>query len=579
MSSQWKIKFFLVLSLAFFSIYILVPSIFDFQKRIKGTAGSTEDGWLGRLFVSEPINLGLDLRGGLYMEMDVDLNEALKNRFDLLLMELERQIKEKGMEVAIDSPDITGVAKFGLPLVKEAEFENILRDYFDDVLDKPENRPSQVMGDQKIIFLKMTNEYSRHVRDMTVKQAEEAVRNRIDRYGVAEAAIQRQGENRLVVELPGVDDPDRVIEIIRRTGLLEFKMVDDSIERADLMKMVSETREAQNMGEGYAKDIVEKINQTLADRLPKDSEVLFELERDPVSKQVVNATPLLVKKRAEVTGDMLRNAQVGVADNEPHVSLSFNKIGASNFGEVTKNNVGKRMAIVLDGNVSTAPVIQSPILNGEAQITLGYGSYQSLLKEAEDLTLLLREGALPATLTIATKTVIGPSLGRDSIRQGLHSLLIASLVIAVFMILYYRWSGILANVALLFNIIFIFAILSFFRASLTLPGIAGIVLTMGMAVDANIIIFERMREEKRLDKSAKSIVESGYANAMSAIVDSNLTTLISGIVLFQFGTGPIKGFATTLIIGIVTTMYTAIVVTRIGYDFFIYKKHVKSVSI
>src|SRR3989338_1475157 len=579
MSSQWKIKFFIILSLTFFSIYILIPSIFDFQKRIKGTVASTQAEWFSRLFVSAPINLGLDLRGGLYLEMDVDLHEDLKNRFDLLLMELENQFKEKGIEAIVETPDIVDVAKVFLPLTKESEFENIITDYFDDVLDTPENRPSQVIGDQKVIFLKITHEYARHVREMTVKQAEEAVRNRIDRYGVAEAAIQRQGDNRLVVELPGIDDPDRGIDIIRRTGLLEFKMVDDSIERADLIKIVSETREAQKIGEGYAKEMVEKINQALADRIPKDAEVLFELERDPISKQVVNATPLLVKKRAEVTGDMLRNSQVGVADNEPYVSLSFNKIGANNFGQVTKANVGKRMAIVLDGNISTAPVIQSPILNGEAQITLGYGSYQSLLKEAEDLTLLLREGALPASLTIATKTVIGPSLGRDSIRQGLHSLLIASLVIAVFMIFYYRWSGILANVALLFNIIFIFAILSFFRASLTLPGIAGIVLTMGMAVDANIIIFERMREEKRLGKAAKSIVESGYAHAMSAIVDSNLTTLISGIVLFQFGTGPIKGFATTLIIGIVTTMYTAIVVTRVGYDFFVYKKHIKSVSI
>lgn len=571
MPENWKWKSILTVLAFVVSAYILIPSVFPGKDL--------------PYFSKKTINLGLDLRGGMYLEMDVDLKEALQNRIDILLSEIERLTQEKMPEVKLSRLYQTNHIRVDLPGEKEKDFMALLEENFGDIFTRivplPEDQAAigSEVAPTHSLFLSLTDLYIKHIDEMTSKQAEEAVRNRIDRYGVAEASISTHGEDRIIVELPGVKDPDRVIDIIRKTGLLQFKMVDDSVDHNALNQLIADAREKEKVPEGYSKEIVDRLNQALTGKIPVDGEVLFELERDPVTKEVVSSTPYLLKKRAEVTGDMLRNAQVGISNNEPHVALSFNKIGTKNFAEITKANVGKRLAIVLDGVISTAPVIQGPIPNGEAQITLGFGNYDSLLKEAEDLALLLREGALPASLTIASKNLIGPSLGADSIRKGLNSILLAAAAVIIFMLVYYKWGGLIANMALFLNVIFIFAIMALFQASLTLPGIAGIVLTMGMAVDANVIIFERMREEMRLGKTAKAIIESGYQHAMSAIIDSNLTTLIAGVVLFQFGTGPIKGFATTLMIGIFTTLFTAIVVTRLIYDYLIFKRKLQKVSI
>jgi preprotein translocase subunit SecD len=261
------------------------------------------------------------------------------------------------------------------------------------------------------------------------------------------------------------------------------------------------------------------------------------------------------------------------------VSLTFNDTGAEIFSEVTGNNVNKRLAIVLDDRVSSAPVIKSKIPQGRAQITLGFGDYHSLLREAEDLTLVLREGALPATLVERTKTVVGPSLGKISIAKGIRALLIGGALVVVFMMLYYRLSGVFATVALSINVLMIFAILTLFQATLTLPGLAGIILTLGMAVDANIIVFERIREEIRAGQKPKAAVQAGYDNAMSAIIDSNVTTFLAGIVLYQFGTGPVRGFAVTLMIGIVTTLFTALFVTKTIQNWNVLVRRVEKLSI
>lgn len=590
LSNTWKWKAILTLLSALWAIYLLVPSLFDFHERIEQAETKGEQASLiVRFFPKKIINLGLDLRGGLYLEMDVDIAEALENRVDIVLSQIERFIDSSEFpSLKLSRGDKSTTVEVQLPAHKKKAFGKFLQKDFGDVFEAPEkisiSEESVVEGggrqDSLISFtIDLQDDYASYIQRQTLKQAEEAVRNRIDRYGVVEASIQTQGDDRLIIELPGVKDPERVIDVIRQTGILEFKLVDDSVEQTKLVSLVQEVREQNKIPEGFSKKIVEQLNEAIKGKIPDDDEITFEIARDPVTKTVVNGTPYLVNKRAKVTGVMLRNAQVGIQNNEPFVSLSLNKVGTKNFGEVTKANVGKRLAILLDGTVTAAPVIQEAILTGEARITLGYGSYQTLLRDAEDLALVLREGALPATLTIATKTVIGPTLGLDSIRKGLMSLLIAAACVMLFMIVYYKLGGILATAALVLNVLYIFAILSLFQASLTLPGMAGIVLTLGMAVDANIIIFERMREERRLGKAAKSIVESGYANAMSAIVDANITTLIAGIVLYQFGTGPIKGFATTLIIGIATTLFTAIVVTRLVYDYFIFQRKVKRVVI
>lgn len=578
MPSGWSWKALGTLVAILGSIYILVPSFFTIRTQTTGVQAE-KSGW-DDFFPDQKINLGLDLRGGMYLELSVDLKGSLENRVDVLGSEMERlanREKFPGIKIA-RKPSTTGLI-VELPPEKRQEFVEFVRTNFGDVFQLADEAPGEALPPNSF-ELSMLESYATYLQDLTLKQAEEAVRNRVDRYGVAEASIQRQGENRLIVELPGIQDPDRVVNIIRKTGQLEFKLVDSSVDAGSVEALVSQTRAANtSIPEGYSKESVDQINAALVGKIPADSEIAFELIRDPVSKQVVSGRAYLLKKKAEVTGDMLQNAQVNVSENKPHVSIAFNKVGTNIFAELTRANVQKPLAILLDGVVSMAPIINEPILNGEGQISLGFGSYQSLIKEADDLALLLREGALPAALTVQTKTVIGPSLGADSIRAGLVSIIIAALVIFIFMMAYYRWGGVLATLALILNIIFLFAILALFQASLTLPGIAGIVLTMGMAVDANVIIFERMREEKRAGKTPRAVVESGYGNAMSAIIDSNITTMISGIVLFQFGTGPIKGFATTLMIGILTTLFTAIIVTRLGYDYFIFKRKIKKISI
>jgi protein-export membrane protein SecD len=421
--------------------------------------------------------------------------------------------------------------------------------------------------------------YSKYLHNQIVKQALEKVRNRIDRYGVAEPAIQRLGSDRIAIELPGVKDPDRAIGIIKKAGQLEFKIVNETIPEAQLAQMVAKARGDNNLPDDYSLSTVERINDALKAELPPDTVVAFEVRYDPVSHKATGHVPYLLNRKAEVTGEMLKNTQVNVQDNEPYVSLTFDTQGTQLFGETTSNNVGKKMAILLDGTVTKAPVIREPILGGQAQITLGYGNYANLLKEAEDLTLVLQEGALPAQLTEATKTVVGPSLGADSIRSGTMATVIGALIVCLFMLIYYKFSGVIANVALVLNLLFILAAMALFQATLTLPGIAGIALTMGMAVDANVLIYERIREELRLGKGPKAAVEAGYGNAMRTIIDANVTTIIVGVVLYQFGSGPIRGFAVTLIVGLLVSMYTACICTRMVYDYMIIRRRVHRISV
>ncbi|OGP12409.1 MAG: protein-export membrane protein SecD, partial [Deltaproteobacteria bacterium GWA2_50_8] len=331
--------------------------------------------------------------------------------------------------------------------------------------------------------------------------------------------------------------------------------------------------------EGYAATITHQINELTKDKIASDAEISFELQYDPLTRKIVGGTPYLLKRKADVTGDMLRNAQVQVRNNEPYALLSFNKTGTKAFADLTKANVGKRLAIILDDYVNKAPVIQSEIPGGEAQITLGYGNYQDLMKEAEDLVLVLREGALPAKLEEQTKTIVGPTLGKESIAQSSKAFLMGSLLVILFMAIYYKRSGILADIAVLLNVVFIFSILAMFQATLTLPGLAGIILTIGMAVDANVIVFERIRDEIRAGKSPKAALAAGYENAMSAIVDSNVTTFLAGLVLYQFGTGPVRGFAVTLMIGIISTLFTALFVVRTLQDFFMRRQKREVMSI
>lgn len=352
-----------------------------------------------------------------------------------------------------------------------------------------------------------------------VETALEIIRDRIDKFGVAEPSIQRQRKNRIVIQLPGLGDPQRVIDLIGRTALLEFKLVED-----DLLK------EIQQKAEKAGLEIFEGL--------------------------------YLVKKEAELTGKYLTDTQVNFNEfGQPYVSLSFNKEGAKIFEEVTGKNVNRQLAIVLDGYVASAPFIRSKISGGRASIE---GDFT--LEETKDLVIVLREGALPVPLKVLWQKRVGPTLGQDSINKGIIASIIGLTLVVFFMALRYKFSGLVADLALFLNLVILLAILALFKGTLTLPGIAGIVLTMGMSVDANVIVFERIKEELRGGKRLRTSIDNGYNRAFRTILDSNLTTLIAAIVLFQFGTGPVKGFALTLSIGILVSMFTAVFATRIVFD-------------
>ena len=383
-------------------------------------------------------------------------------------------------------------------------------------------------------------------KDIT-DRALEVIRNRIDALGVAEPLIQKAGEDRILIQLPGVKDPERAIEIIGRTALLEFKLVNDD--------------------QGL-------LDKALSGEVPDGYEVAYLVRKDErgISRE---GSPLLLEKKVELTGSGLKDAYVGIDNNGlPEVRLEFNRKGVGIFAKITGANIEKRLAIVLDGKVFSAPVIRDRIPGGKAQI-----SGRFTMQEAKDLAIVLRAGALPAKLSIIQKRIVGPSLGRESIKKGTTSAILGAILVVFFMVIYYAASGMIANFALFINILIILAVLAFFKATLTLPGIAGIALTIGMAVDANVLIFERIREELKIRKMIRSSIDAGYEKALVTIVDSNLTTVIAGFVLFLFGTGPIKGFGLTLTIGILANIFTAVFVTKLIFDLICSRYKMKRMSI
>ncbi len=369
-------------------------------------------------------------------------------------------------------------------------------------------------------------------------RAIEILRNRIDQFGVAEPLIQKQGDNLILVQLPGVKDTQRAIDLIGKTALLEFKLVDDT----------------------------GKLNEAIEGKIPEGYELLKDQHDDHI----------LLKKEASLTGAALSNAKVKIGGqyNMPYIGIDFTEQGAKDFAKLTGDNINRRLAIVLDGVVQSAPVIKSRIPDGHAIIE---GNFT--MEDASGLAIVLRAGALPAPVSIIENRTIGPSLGHDSIKAGLKACLIGLAFVVVFMVIYYGWSGIIADLAVVLNLIVLMAAMSAFHATLTLPGIAGVILALGMAVDANVLIFERIREELRAGKTIRVAIDTGYEKAFSAIIDSNLTTLIAAAFLFQFGTGPVKGFAVTLTLGILISMFTAIVFTHLVFDYALAGKDIKKLSI
>lgn len=585
MKPEWKTKALLILLAVVGSLYVLVPTALHFDtQRAALTAANQPLPWYFSLFPKKQLKLGLDLQGGIYVEMVVALDDAIKRKTDVLLKEVAREL-----ETEKHAPASVLQTKPGVVTVTFAKADDlnaltpVLNRYYRDTLLQT------ATDDPLAVQLALSPKYREQLTTNVVAQATESVRNRINRYGVGEPDIRRQGADRIAIELPGLTDPDRALDLIKRTGQLELRMVHNvasgdalQSQQADIALKIAEARKTLNLPDSaYTADATAKINAALAGKIPDGTEVAFELIRNEKDGTILRGIPYLLNKTVDITGDMLDDARVTVIDNQPKVAFAFNSSGTKLFADLTRKHVGHFMAIVLDGNVMSAPSIREPITQGHGVIELGRGNFDVQQKEANDLALILQEGALPASLNEVEgkKTVIGPSLGRELINQGFHATWTATLGVMVFMLFYYRRAGLIADVAVMLNVLFMLALLSMLDATLTLPGIAGIVLTVGMAVDANVIINERIREELRAGNHARTAVELGYAHAKRAIIDSNVTTLIAGIILYQFGTGTIKGFAVTLCIGIVTTLFSAVTITQAIYEYLVYGRKIQKLSI
>ena len=502
--------------------------------------------WWKAMMPDRGIALGLDLQGGLHLVFEVDGDRAVQISTDRLAQYLRVKAKDDGIgsEITVQGLDIVAEP------ASDALDKIVDEDY--SILDRI--GPGRYrLPDNEIDFIK----------DTSLDQALETIRNRIDQFGVAEPNIHKQGSNEIVIQLPGVKDPKRAIDIIGKTAQLEFLLVDDrNPVAAELPRSIPAGEE-------------EVLLSDFANRISAGNKILFQRVVDPNTGDIFKV-PFLLKSEVMLTGDLLSEVRVSIDTryNEPYVSLNFNAQGAKIFEEQTGAHVQERMAIVLDGNVYSAPVIREKIAGGNAQVS---GSFS--MEEARDLVIVLKAGALPAPVKMIQNVTVGPSLGRDSIEAGKLAGMIGAIFVILFMVVYYKLAGLIADFALALNILLLLGAMGWLNATLTLPGIAGIILAIGMAVDSNVLMFERMREEVRAGKTPRSAVDSGYQKAFWTIFDSHVTTLITAIVLFQFGTGPIKGFAVTLSLGVAINLFTALVGTKTVFDIINSRKEVTHLSI
>lgn len=485
------------------------------------------------LVLTQGIQLGLDLSGGVHLVLQVMTDDALNHETDQVILRLQDEMDKELITYEAISKDENRVGRFTIQQFEPGK-EGLVRDLVDESVGR--DWDLSISGSDAILVMKQN--LILYLRDLAVKQSEETIWNRVDELGLTEPTIQRQGGftgDRIIVELPGVENSERVKNIISRTAHLEWRLVKASA------------------------DNVETLLTEFGGEVPADMKIF---EGDP---EKAAARYYLLNRVAEVTGKDLRMARRSSDDyNNPVVLFTLSPDGSKRFHKTTQDNVGRRLAILLDDIVQSAPVIEDVIPTGQGRIS---GRYT--IEEADDLSLVLRAGAMPATIKYLEQRIIGPSLGRDSIRKGFFAIIAALLLVLVFMGIYYKISGFNAIAALILNIIILMGALAYFKASLTLPGIAGIILVIGMSVDANVLVFERIREELSQGKSIKSSISSGFSRAFRTILDANMTTIIAAIFLFQFGTGPLKGFAVTLIIGISASMFTALFVSRLIFDVFI----------
>jgi preprotein translocase subunit SecD len=533
MFKSLKIRLAITAVVCLIALYFLIPTFIS----------NIPSPW-NEYLAKEKIHLGLDLQGGMHLVLEIDTDKALESMMERTANDLKESLMDK--KVRFRNVEKAKGASISLELTDSAgktTLDKLLHDQYPD-LEIASTSPRE--GGQ-LVSLKIKDKRAIELKKLTVEHSLETIRNRVDQFGIAEPEIIPEGDNRILIQLPGIKDPERAKNLIGKTALLEFKIVDEE----------------------------NSLDEALRGNIPEGDIVAYGTREDKSSGQR-GQVPYLLKNKTLLTGASLETAKVQISDRfgEPHVSIKFNAQGATDFDRITNENVRKRMAIVLDGVVHSAPVIQERISGGQAQIT---GNFT--MDEARDLAIVLRAGALPAPVNILEERTVGPSLGGDSIRHGIMATLIGSLLVILFMVIYYRLSGAVADLALMINIFLVLGTLAAFRATLTLPGIAGFLLTVGVAVDANILIFERIREELRTGKTIRLALETGYHRAFLTIIDTHITGIVIAVFLIIFGTGPIKGFAVTTIIGLLASLFTAVFVTRVVFDYVVWNFNIKKLSI
>ena len=618
MDGPWRMKVGFVLAVFFGSLIVLWPTFEGMSDgRIKCPA-----------YVKDRITFGivkgLDLQGGLRLVYTVEVEEAIRDKRDKFADEMRHELANaynfhQG-DGLLKREELTKLEeKVHISMPETAILKVVFKDPADRKLiddrfkKKFGGELSQLLGGTGEVVFKIRQDVETDIRNKAVTQARDTVLRRVDELGLREASITTRDED-IIIEVPGKDDRafNEVKEIIRRTARLEFKMLDDE---ADFFGKIPEAQvpasenieiRFENAPAGVGKNVktnfariekrqdetmlqaLERLKKWAATlQVPDDHVIGYEKIEDPdeeTGKFIEKGwRTFYLYSRAEVTGEYITdatravNTQSGVP--EVYVSITFSPAGADRFEEVTGANVQRRFAIILDDVINSAPVIKSKIGGGRASITMGAGDPDTQLKNAERLEMVLRSGALPAPITPSNESLIGPTLGQDAIKKGAIGALAGSGLVLMFMLFYYRKAGIVADGAVLFNLLIQLAILASFSGTLTLPGIAGLALTIGMAVDANVLINERIREELRAGKTIRAAVDTGYEKAFTAIVDGHVTIFISGLILAQYGTGPVKGFAVTLIIGIIASLFTGVFCTRLVFDYWVRGSKAKRLSV
>jgi preprotein translocase subunit SecD len=588
MDRSWWWRLWIVIGVTLGTIWFLVPTYYSFfllPQEHRNNVKMLEE----RLPPWAPparyrLNLGLDLQGGIHMVMRVDTKTALQKRVERRGVQIANYVRDRklGEVTPLANPEqleLTLTASD--PATMDAIEKDVLAGF---------NDFSKVSREGAQLRVKLRESQIDRFKEESVDQAILVIRRRIDKWGVAEADIRKQGNDAIQISLPGYQDPEKAKELVGTTAQLEFRIVDDqnplfqeTFTKTPPDPALGITYSAEGLGHLEAKDR-EAILTYMKDKVPPDRQVLLECVQGASAKgDCEKYRSYLLERAASITGDSLASADADISQmNEPEVNITFDAQGARDFESLTEKNVGRYMAIVLDDNVHSAPRINEKIAGGSARISMGQAGNKTLdewFAEAQTLALVLKAGALPAPVTTGEIRQVGALLGPELIRKGSLSAIVGLALVLIFMALYYRKAGLIADVALVLNGLLILAALGLFNATLTLPGIAGFVLTLGIAVDANVLINERIREELHHGKTARAAVDQGYDRAFITILDAHVTTLIAGALLFITGTGPVRGFATALLVGIVASLFTSIVVTRVIVTYFVHGRNATTVSV